>query len=795
MTPVFHVPVATARRSATRRAAVFTAAVAAAFMVPIALSVTAIPGLAIESARAQTADHLANQALAVLKTHCSRCHGGPQVASGEGDEGGFDHVLDLARLIEKRLIVPGKPDGSELLHLVEAGDMPPAEAPTRPSAEDIAALRQWISRGAPLPGAMREPDRAFVSPADLERVIASDLRSQLATRRPHLRYITLAHLHNAGSSAEELAIVHQGLYKLLASLSWKPQLHIPRGVGSQGLILRVDLRALGWSRAIWDWIIERDPYAVIHDSADSRYIRRATRATVAQVRADWLISAAAAPPLYHEILDIPTQLGELERRLGLDVARDVQRHRAMRAGFNGSGVSQHNRVIERHDLGHDRYYWQSFDFRSSAGERNIFAVPLEFRPDGGEIIFSLPNGFQGYMIVDERGRRIDKAPTEVVADPRRPDRAVTNGISCMGCHDRGIIPKKDEIRDHVLANRRAFERRSVPATRDILALYPPGDRLRAMFARDRKRFARAMKRAGITGKVEPINASARMFEAELDLVRAAAELGLPPEALRRRLQRAPASRSDLQRELGALLVPGGTIARDAFVELFPTAARRIGVGTPRSRLSTAHRLAVSCDTGSGRDCLQAGLAYYRGVGVRRDPARARRLLRAACQRDQSEGCRFSGHLYYRGHGVARNRARASQLYRRACKLGSAQACAHAGFLFSGGRGIAADPFQAAQHYVLACQLGDGPSCRAVSLQLETGQGVRQDRKRAIHYADLACQHGVIRSCTRLAHRYRWGRGVTIDWLRSYRYFKRACDLGDKDACAQVLDLAKLLDLR
>ena len=771
-----------------------------AFLATVATACMTSGLLPLGPARAETADHLANRALAVLETHCARCHGGPRFASGSatGDEGGFEHVLDLARLIEEGVIVPARPDGSELLHRVEAGEMPPEEVPTRPSADEIAALRDWIARGAPLPDAEQEPERGFLSAADVERIIAGDLRSQPESRRSHLRYISLAHLHNAGVSAEELAVVYQGLHKLLGSLSWQPAIHVPHRVDAQGLVLRVDLRALGWSRATWDAIIDRDPYAVVHDTADSRFIRSNTRTAVAQVRADWLIAAAAAPPLYHEILDIPLHLEQLERELGIDVAGDVRRHRAVRAGFNGSGVSQHNRVIQRHAIagdhagdGGERYYWQSFDFRGSAGERNIFDAPLEFRADGGEIIFSLPNGFQGYMIVDDRGRRIDKAPTEVVADPARPDRTVTNGISCMGCHDRGIIAKKDEIRDHVQANRRAFERRSAHATREILALYPGDDRLRDMFARDRQRFIRALKRAGITGTVEPINASARMFESELDLARAAAELGLRRDELRRAL----VTRSDLQRTLGALLVAGGTIKRDAFVELFARAAHAIGTGTPLARLSTVHRLAVSCDTGSGRDCLHAGLAFYQGVGVQRDAARAHRFFSAACQRDQAEGCRSLGHLHHRGHGVPRDRARAVQLYRSACTLGSARGCAHAGFLYEGGRGIPVDRFQAAQHYVLACQLGDGGSCHAVAVMLESGQGVRKDRRRALHYLDQACQHGVGATCVRLGHRYRWGRGVTIDWLRSYRYFKRACELGDKNACAQVLDLAKLLDLR
>src|SRR5207237_1309513 len=86
-------------------------------------------------------------------------------------------------------------------------------------------------------------------------------------------------------------------------------------------------------------------------------------------------------------------------------------------------------------------------------------------------IFSLPNGLQGYMLVDAKGKRIDKGPTSIVSDPKRPDRAVENGLSCMSCHARGIIPKADQVRAHALKNARSFAAAELDAVKD---LYPLG---------------------------------------------------------------------------------------------------------------------------------------------------------------------------------------------------------------------------------------------------------------------------------------------------------------------------------
>ena len=97
--------------------------------------------------------------------------------------------------------------------------------------------------------------------------------------------------------------------------------------------------------------------------------------------------------------------------------------------------------------------------------RNVFAYPLGpgstdnfFQHAGGEVIFNLPNGLQGYVLVNAVNQRIDKGPTAIVSDAKRPDRAVEVGISCLACHAGGINFKDDQIRDHVAKNAKSFSR-------------------------------------------------------------------------------------------------------------------------------------------------------------------------------------------------------------------------------------------------------------------------------------------------------------------------------------------------
>src|SRR5262249_7370922 len=144
-------------------------------------------------------------------------------------------------------------------------------------------------------------------------------------------------------------------------------------------------------------------------------------------------------------------------------------------------------------------YWRSHDFSDNKGRQSVFESPTTFRAAGGEMIFHLPNGLQGYLIVDADGRRIDRAPGDVVSDPNRPDRLVENGLSCIGCHARGLIPKDDQVRAHVEKNRAAF---AAEVRQAVLALHVPAKAFRRRLDEDNERFARALARLGV-GNSEP----------------------------------------------------------------------------------------------------------------------------------------------------------------------------------------------------------------------------------------------------------------------------------------------------
>src|SRR6476659_8432346 len=425
-------------------------------------------------------DPHAKKALDVLKAHCYHCHG-----DAGNVEGGMNYILDLDRLVARKKVVPGKPDQSPLFKRVAAGTMPPPDVKDRPSGADKAAIRAWIEAGAaPLAA---HPKREFISQAQVNDWILADLEKLDRRARRFQRYFTFTHLFNAGAGEDELRTHRNALSKVINSLSWHPKVRNPEPVDPHGTVFRIDLRWYMWDATTWNRVLQEYPYGVLDDGVTSRVISVFTAAKVPVIRGDWFVATAPRPPLYQDILQLPGNLAELERQIRVDAALNIAQERVMRVAFNGSGISRNNRVLERHDAVHG-YYWRTYDFEEvpqnladrglqAPDRRNVFAYPLgpgsvenTFLHAGGEAIFSLPNGLQGYFIMNAVNTRLDKAPTAIVSDPRRPDKAVELGISCIGCHIPGIHPKPDQVRDHLEKNPKAVAKADADFA---LALYPP----------------------------------------------------------------------------------------------------------------------------------------------------------------------------------------------------------------------------------------------------------------------------------------------------------------------------------
>jgi serine/threonine-protein kinase len=564
-------------------------------------------GLAITSGGMVQASEQARagRAVGILRQYCYRCHG------LEFKVPGYD-VMNRARLVAPRegqnpYISPGKLDESELWARFD--DMPPKGK--KPTAEERSVIESWIVAGAPFP--VVSVSRAFVDDLAVQTAIRDDLRARDRADRAFQRYFTITNLHNNSRvTDEELRLARAGVAKMINSLSRKPSIVVPTLIGPEQTVLAVDIRRLGWDRTrVWMRLLNEYPYGLKFKNQRDPVFREVALeieallgpdVPLADVRADWFLDTAARPDLYQAILDLPATAQELEKSLRVDTERDYLSDTLRRAGFTRSSVSRQMRVVDRHDseLG---YYWKSYDFKKTDAAVNLFNFPLgpvftanpfpdqAFRHAGGELIFSLPNRLQAYMLVNRAGDRIKEAPTEIVFDANDASGTSTiiSGMSCMGCHKNGMMPFEDRIRESAAVegdSRLKVER-----------LFPVAAEMAAILNRDEAQFLRALDEAigpflrvgddkdkPIREFREPIIPIAKIYQSDLDLSAVAAELNVKDGATLQVLIKANPA---LQRlGMADLLKDGGAINRAEWgtagkgTSAFQRACSEIDRGTP-----------------------------------------------------------------------------------------------------------------------------------------------------------------------------------------------------------------------
>ncbi len=526
---------------------------------------------------------LAQQAQAVLKTHCYRCHG-----QDGSIEGSLNYVTDLAKLVARKKVVPNDPKGSRLYKRTDDGTMPPPDENPRPSAAELAILKKWIEAGAP---AGEVAVRAAIPQGDVYAAILADLAPMDKRARRFQRYFTLTHLYNAGLADEDLQTYRNALAKLVNSLSWGSKVVNPVAVDANRTVLRIDLRWYVWDATVWNRVLQEYPYGVLDDSISARAVSVGTLAKQPLVRADWFVATASRAPLYYDVLQLPASLTELEKLIRVDASENIKQERVARVGFNGSGISRFNRVLERHDSAQGMY-WRTYDFdeppanlvdRINGGllpdRRNIFAFPLgpgglaesPFQHAGGEAIFALPNGLHAYYLVNADNVRLNKGPLNIVSDPKRPDRSVEAGVSCMSCHTSGILPKADQVLDHLGKNPKAYKREEAEV---VKALYPGKEAALKLMEADAKRYADAVAKTGAkVSRFEAVSTITLKYEAELDLLTGASEVGLTADEFRARI-----SQSEVMVKHVGSLRAGGTVTRQLWLQAFGDIVRELQLG-------------------------------------------------------------------------------------------------------------------------------------------------------------------------------------------------------------------------
>lgn len=517
------------------------AAKPAASLVPVAATAPAGVPEALERA----ADRVMDQ-------HCRTCHG-----PGQRNDRTFPmhDISDLAA--DPAAVTPGNPEKSAVYQSIASNRMPLG---TKLKPEELDAIKAWITALGAQPATAAAPaasaEAASAGTTKLPRYIGGDLTALTLSAvadlqaleekdRPFVRYFSFANtpLPPIDCAAEGMMrnpvhYLHAGLNKFINSVSRGTRVVAVKPVaGTDGALVRIDTRDFGWTQDDWNalttgvythgateagfspesWadLATVYPYAV-DPASDNLFavLANGTGAAVPVLNASWFVHFASQSPYYDMLLRLPPHIAELEGRMGLDVNGMIRVGEVVRAGFveGSSGVSDHNRMLERFDLPRGGYYWKSYDFAGSDNRQSLLqhpdgpveAMPLfsgtePFEHDGGEMIFSLPNGMQGYYLSTAAGERLLVGPASIVSFRNKPvgkGVEIVNARSCFDCHENGIIRKSDEIRSFIeSANSYTREQRD-----RLMEMYVAPDELDEHYTRDITAFVRSLEQLGAVQK-------------------------------------------------------------------------------------------------------------------------------------------------------------------------------------------------------------------------------------------------------------------------------------------------------
>jgi len=510
-------------------------------------------------------DPLEAQVLGILELNCSGCHGAANL-------GNMNYITNAEQLIANGKVVKGDADNSPIyIALTQQRMPPPAVLEQRPSAGDIELIKLWIDGLADVEKCTNDE---FVSVDTMYETMVRDIQQQDADDRPFIRYIGVANAFNAGACGANLEREQYALLKTVNSLSTEPQIRQPKPIDTRGLIYRVDIRDYGWDRAVtvqpgdtkivggvainvdpsaplpftdaWEAILNfSQPYAVEYTGDDADLLKQETNTLVPYLQADAFIAASTTQNLYYALVNAPDTLPGLFDQLGVDQQDQIDRLILKRAGFSTSGVSKQERNLLRFETNQPGgNFWVSFDYKDAQGLANesIYSNPLgsDAGAAGGEMIYSLPNGLMAFFVAanDAAGTRLTEAPTDVVVDPTqvKNNGAVTNGVSCNGCHQRGMIQFEDAVRDHVIENQLDFDQQTYE---DVLDLYPSNPEMLELVNLDSEYFQSSLKAAGVPVDLrDPVTHLFLDFVAgQVQTARAAGDLGVSPDFLKANLNR------------------------------------------------------------------------------------------------------------------------------------------------------------------------------------------------------------------------------------------------------------------
>lgn len=462
---------------------------------------------------------------------------------------------------------------------------------TEPNGGEIGTFDAWVQGGfCPKPTPSGDTPPSFLSLYEMESLMLRDVtdtdRVDPADRR-FTRYLLAVDQVDAGASTETIQGYYSAAAKAVNSVSPERELEIPVKVAPG--IYRIRLNRLGISAAQWQRIEDAELASIVSRTSQAQLLRVVTQAPKKPYMFigsfnDTILRNAS---IYHDLSRTPRTFNELTQKIGVNFAGDLRDRRdVIFSTFSGSPLSPNLRMVTMFLRARDGTMSVTFDTGvADTPEKNLLNFPclidlgcqLDAQFLAGEVIYSLPNGLQGYMLTNAKqtilqrqggpvfarsdlDQRLDAADPVIVRDRDNPASAIiSSGISCFRCHSAGLLPVVDQVRDAVTRNAAQYG----ADAQVILKVYKPKADLDAAMKAENDRYQAVLVKLGVTAPAtskDPISVAEDAHLLPWPLAKVCGSLLLRIESCKETLNQSATA----QAQWGQLLSGNGAITFDQY---------------------------------------------------------------------------------------------------------------------------------------------------------------------------------------------------------------------------------------